>query len=146
QSTQQRFKMKAPRISGALPLHYQLDATDLFASGGLRLDLGVDQLAIADWNLPRLLGLGNLPDQVDVQQAVLQRGAFHLDKVGELEYALECARRDALVEDLTFGFGLRLLLAADGQRALLGLDGDIGLGEPSDRYRDAILIIAGAFD
>src|SRR5205807_3813494 len=71
---------------------------------------------------------------------------LHLDKVRELEYALEGARRDALVEDLTLDFGLRLLLAADFERAFLGLDGNVGLGETSNRYRDAILIVAGAFD
>src|SRR5262245_48543957 len=81
-----------------------------------------------------------------MQQAVLQRSALDLNEVRELEYALERARRDALVENLALGFGLRLLLATDGECALLGLDVDIGLGETSDRYRDAILIIAGAFD
>src|SRR5262245_2547014 len=82
-----------------------------------------------------------------MQQAVLQLGALHLDKVRELEYALDRARRDALVEILTLrGFALCLLLAADGERAFLGRDVDIGLGKASDGYRDAILIIAGAFD
>src|SRR5262249_2929211 len=119
----------------------------LFASGCLRLNLRFDHLGVADWNLARLLGLGNLPDEVDMQQAVLERGALHLDKVRELEYALECARCDALVENLPLlGFALCLLLTADGERALLGLDADIGLGKASDRYRDAILIVAGAFD
>src|SRR5262245_30518727 len=82
-----------------------------------------------------------------MQQAVFQRGALHLDKIRELEYALERARRDALVLNLTLlAFVLRLLLAPDGERVLLGLDVDISLGKARDRYRDAILIVAGAFD
>src|SRR5262249_14255597 len=64
----------------------------------------------------------------------------------ELEYALERARRDALIENLALLVGLCLLLTADGERALLGLDLDIGLGETGDRHRDAIFVIAGAFD
>ena len=35
-----------------------------------------------------------------MEQAVLERRAGHLDAVGELEAALEGARRDALVEDV----------------------------------------------
>ena len=35
-----------------------------------------------------------------MQEAVLERGALDLDVVGELEDALESARRDALIEHL----------------------------------------------
>src|SRR2546430_4721313 len=49
-------------------------------------------------DLARLLRLGNLAHEIDVQESVLQRRASHLDVVGKLEDALERARRDALIE------------------------------------------------
>src|SRR4029077_4420410 len=42
-----------------------------------------------DGNSPRLHRLGNFPEQLDLQQAVLERGAPHLDIVGEIELSLE---------------------------------------------------------
>src|SRR5262245_50863583 len=81
-----------------------------------------------------------------MQEPVLERRALHMDEVGELEYALERARRDALVKHIALRLCLRLLVTADCERALLGLDLDIGFGEASDRDRDAILVIAGALD
>ena len=51
-------------------------------------------------DLARLLRLGNLAHEVDVQETVLEGRALHLDVVGKLEAALERAGRDALVEHL----------------------------------------------
>src|SRR5262249_24990417 len=101
----------------------------------------------ADRDLTRLLGLGNLPDQVDVQEAVLERRALYQDVVGELEHALERARGNTLIEGLALLLlGLRLLVAADRQRALLGLDVQLGLREAGHRYRDAVVVLAGPLD
>src|SRR5436190_7153132 len=86
--------------------------------------LGLDDLrrAVADRDLARLLGLGDFPLEVDVQQAMIQAGALHYDIVGELEATLERARRDALIEHLAGGLTLLgLLVAADGQGVLLDL-------------------------
>ncbi len=84
--------------------------------------------AVADRDLARLLGLGDLAHEVDVQETVLERRALHLDVVGELEHALEGARGDALVERLALVLvGLGLLLAADRQRVFLDLDVELGL-------------------
>ena len=77
------------------------------ASG--RFDLDHLRLAVADRDLARLLRLGNLAHEVDVQEAVLERGALHLDIVGKLEHPLESARRDALIEHLA---GCFLVLGA----------------------------------
>src|SRR6266571_4262808 len=56
--------------------------------------LGVDDLRRAgtDRDLARLHGLGNLADEIDVKQSVLQARALDLDVVGELEAALEGTR------------------------------------------------------
>src|SRR5208337_4899624 len=54
--------------------------------------------AVADRNLARTLGFGYFAHQIDMQQAILQTGARHLDVVGELEAALESARGNALIE------------------------------------------------
>src|SRR5262249_30823922 len=111
--------------------------------------LGVNDLdmAIADLDPARLLGLGDLPDEVDVQETVPQRRALHLDMVGKLEDALERARGDALVEGLALLLlGLRLLLAADRQLALPGLDVEVGLQEAGHRDRNAVVVLAGPLD
>src|SRR5215470_13557323 len=106
----------APEISGALHSWF---------GQALRRRLGVDhlRLAAADRNAARLHRLGDLADEVDVQETVLERRRADLDMVGELEHALERTRRDALVEHLALVvLGLRLLLALDRQHTLLGLD------------------------
>src|SRR5262249_20077205 len=54
--------------------------------------------AIADRDLARLVGLGDLARQVDMQQAVLEMSALDLHMVGQLERPLEGARRNALIE------------------------------------------------
>src|SRR5437660_246226 len=91
-------------------------------SGGLGLkDLRLRR-AVANWNLARLLRLGDLAHEIDMEETVHQRGAGHLDVVGELEATLERAGRDALIEHLALLFGLFLLVAADRQRVLFALE------------------------
>src|SRR5262245_54408221 len=112
------------------------------ALGRLRVDhLG---LAVADRDLARLHRLRDLADEVDMEEAVLERRAPDLDVLGELKDALECARRDALVEHLAFLLlGLGLLLTLDRQRVLFRLDRDVGIRETGDRYGDTIGVLAG---
>src|SRR5262249_11646652 len=111
--------------------------------------LRVDHLRarVADRDAARLHRLGDLAHEIDVQQPVLERGAPDLDVLGELEHALERARRDALVEHLALLLvGLGLLLALDGQRVLLRLDREVVLGKARDRERDAVGVLAGPLD
>src|SRR5262245_26166635 len=91
------MKKKTPRFPGAFWLsQYRLNAR---CSGS---DGSVDHLrsrrARVDRNAARLLGFGNLADEIDVEQAVLERGVLHLHEVGELEGALERTGGDAAVE------------------------------------------------
>src|SRR5258707_8334712 len=51
-------------------------------------------------NAAGLLGLGDLADEIDVEQAVLKRSALHHDEIGKLEYPLEGTRRDAAIQHL----------------------------------------------
>src|ERR1700724_178343 len=51
-------------------------------------------------NAAGLLGLGNLANEIDVEQAVLERGVFHHHEIGKLERPLEGARRDAAIQPL----------------------------------------------
>src|SRR5262249_28384408 len=102
-------KLKTPREARGAPF----DRTD-----GLR-SLGFDHLGltIADRDLARLLRLGDLAHEIDVQESVLEGGAFDLDVVGKLEDALERARRDALIEHLTVVLlVLRLVLSFGSSR------------------------------
>src|SRR6266566_2456164 len=103
----------APENRGA-----PFDRTD-----GLR-SLGFDhlRLAIADRDLARLLRLGNLAHEIDVQESVLEGRTLDLDIVGKLEDALERASRDALIEHLAVVLlVLRLFLAFDRQRVFFVL-------------------------
>ena len=88
-----------------------------------------------DRDRTRLLGLGDLAHEVDVQETVLEVRALDLDKVGELEHALESARCDALIEHVAaLLLLLGVFLAADGQRVLLRYDRKFGLVEARDRH------------
>src|SRR6266700_1605567 len=73
-------------------------------ASGLRGGLGLDLLGLVrrrgDRDLARLQLLGDVALEVDEEQAVLQRGAFDLDMVGELEAALKGPRGNAAIEQL----------------------------------------------
>ena len=55
---------------------------------------------MTDRNLTGFLGLGDLTNEFDVEQAMLQRSTRHLDMVGKLKAALEGTGRDTLVKNL----------------------------------------------
>jgi hypothetical protein len=94
-------------------------------SCGLGFNLGdVAQDGAVDLDPARLHGLGDLPLQVDDEQAVLEAGALDLDVVGERELALEIARRDAAMQEgLLFPLAPAALegqdVLLDGQRDLV---------------------------
>src|ERR1700751_1339760 len=118
--------IKAPRKIRGAPLKSRCDLRRL----------GVDHLraAVADRDLARLHRLRDLTHEIDVQESVLERRALDLDMLGELEHALERARRDALVEHLALLLlGLGLLLALDRQRVLLRRDRELFLREARAR-------------
>ena len=70
-----------------------------------------------DGDPPRLHGLGNLPDQFDLQQTVVEGRVLNLNVVGQVELAFEVPGRDTPVKELALGF---LGLAAfDGDDVLL---------------------------
>ena len=56
-----------------------------------------------DGDLPRLHGLGDLPDQFDLEQAIVEGRALDLDVVGQVELPFEGAGRDAAIEVLALG-------------------------------------------
>ena len=65
---------------------------------GLQRLLRSRLLAAADVDLPRLHRLGDLADQLDREQAVLQVRAAHLDMVGKREAPLERAGGDPAID------------------------------------------------
>ena len=132
----------APDKSGALVICWKAEL------GGLGVDhlrLGLFR-AVADRDLARLLGLGDLAHEIDVQQAVLEGRVLHLHMIGKLEDALEGARGDALIEHLAILLFLGLLGALDRQRVFFRFDRQIVFAETGDRDRDAIVVLARAFD
>src|SRR5262245_52717232 len=115
---------------------------------GLR-SLGFDhlRLAIADRDLARLLGLGNLAHEINVQESVLEGRALDLDVVGQLEDALERTSRDALIEHLAVVLlVLRLFLAFDRQRVFFRFDRKLVLAKAGDSHRDAVGALASPLD
>jgi hypothetical protein len=76
---------------------------------------------------PRLHGLGNLPEQFDRQQTVVEAGALHLHVVGKAELAPEVSPENPLVKK--FAAGIRGLSAFDRDHIVLGGDGDFLRGE-----------------
>src|SRR5713101_6138955 len=137
-TTNDAKKRKRPGNRGA-----PLDRTD-----GLR-SLGFDHLglAVADRDLARLLRLGDLAHEIDVQKSVLEGRTLDLDVIGKLEDALECTRSDALIEHLTVVLlVLRLFLAFDRQRVFLRFDRKLVLAKARHRHRDTIGVLAGALD
>src|ERR1700753_600271 len=98
----------------------------------------------ADRDAARLLRLGDLPLQVDDQQAVLETGTPDFDMVGKRELALEVARRDATMQE---GLALLLALAAfEGQHVLLDRQGDFVRREAGERDRDLEAVLVETFD
>jgi hypothetical protein len=102
------------------------------------------RLAAGDLDRPRLHRLGDLADQLDMEEAVIEAGADHLDRLGELEAALEGAARNAAVEVLA-GIAFQAL-AGDEERVLLDPDVDVVGAEARDRHRQAVGIVAGLLD
>src|SRR5215204_2806793 len=88
----------------------------------LLLDLLV-VVAGVDLDPARLHGFRHLAHEVDLQQSAVERGALHLDVVGQVELAPERTRRDALVEVLVIA--LLGLAPLDGEHVLLRRDGDV---------------------
>ena len=90
---------------------------------------------------------GSLADEVDVQEAVLQRRARHLDVVGELEAALEGAGGDAAIEHFTALLALLFVpLALHHEHVFLRLDVDVALAEACDGHGDAVGVLVAPLD
>ena len=72
--------------------------------------LGLDLMDVVggrravDCDPPLLHGLGDFPDQLDLEQAVVEGRALHLDVVGQAELPLEVPGRDTPVQELALGF------------------------------------------
>ena len=76
-----------------------------------------------DGDPPRLHGLGDLANQLDLEQAVVEGRVLHLHVVRQVELPFEMPGRDAPVQELAIGlFGL---VAFDGDCVLLGGDGNL---------------------
>src|SRR4051794_17578828 len=97
-----------------------------------------------DGNSPRLHGFRDFPDQFDLQQAVLERGAVHLNIIGQVKLPLERPRGNAPVE--IFAFGSVRLISLDGHRVLLGSHRDFVGCKARNRKRNLVAILADAFD
>src|SRR5690606_2713301 len=84
--------------------------------------------ASSDLDPARLERFGQLPLQVDGEQAVAHAGAGHQDIIREIELALKTAGGDTAME---IGFLILLLdTPAHHEPVLLGHDLNIVLGEP----------------
>src|SRR6476646_10380307 len=136
------IKRKRPGDPGAPPSCNSLEASGC-CFGVNHPSFG---LAVADRNLARFLCLGDFAYEIDVQKSVLEARVLDQDVIGKLEDALESARGDALIEDLTTLFFLGLLRALDRQRVFFRLDGKLVFAEAGDRDGDAVVVLTGTLD
>src|SRR4051812_25622738 len=97
-----------------------------------------------DGDSPRLHGFRDFPDQFDLEQSVLERGAVHLNIIGQVKLPLERPRGNAPVE--IFAFGPVRLVSLDGHRVLLGRHRDLVGCKARNRKRNLVAILADAFD
>jgi hypothetical protein len=93
---------------------------------------------------PRLHRLGDLADQLNREQSVVEGRALHLNIVRQVELPLEMPGRDAPVKEVTLG--LLGLAAFNGDDVLLGSDGNLVGRETGDRQRDLVPVIRQTFD
>src|SRR5258708_32521278 len=125
----------APVCRGVFEFSYFRKTTAL--RGGL-CGRAVDHLRLragGDRNVAGLLGLWDLADEIDVEQAVLERGVFHHHEIGKLEHTLEGARRDAAMQHLGFVLAVFIgcFFALDRQRLFLRDDRKLALREAGNR-------------
>ena len=105
----------------------------------LMLD-GTGLAAVIDRDLPRLHGLGEFADQLDLQQTVLKRSVLHLDVLRQAKDSAEGTRRDTLVKVLAVAFiGLAAL---NRQHVLLRGNRDLVASKAGQRQRDLVLVLA----
>jgi hypothetical protein len=100
-------------------------------SGRLGLDLMdfVRGRCAVDGDPPRLYGLGDLANQLDPEQAVVEGRALHLHVVRQAELPFELPGRDAPVQELATS--LLGLVAFDGDDVLVGGDGNSSGEKPA---------------
>src|SRR5467141_2856717 len=93
------IRAKTPRFSGRFRIDQERPRTAL--RGGF-FSRAVDHLrslgAGGNRNVAGLLGLRDLADEIDVEQAVLERSALHHDEIGKLECPLKGARCNAAIQ------------------------------------------------
>src|SRR5207302_2993801 len=82
--------------------------------------------------------------QIDMEQAVLEPGAAHLDALGEDERALKLTRCDPAMQ--IDPLRIVVLLAADHQLAVLDRYAQVGHREAGNRQGDAQLVFAELLD
>src|SRR6202051_2600276 len=98
----------------------------------------------ADGNSPRLHRLRDFPEQLDLQQAMLERGAPHRDIVGEIELPFERPGGNAPIQ--IFVLGLVSLVALDGDHVLLGRHRDFVGRKAGNRERNLVAVVAEPFN
>jgi hypothetical protein len=97
-----------------------------------------------DGDAPRLHGFRDFPDQLDLQQAVVEGRTLYLDIVRQVELPLEMPGRNAPVKELALDlFGLA---AFDRDDVLLGRDRDFVGRETRHRQRDLVAVLSQALD
>ena len=101
----------------------------------------VSRFASADVDFPRLHRLGDLADQLDGEQAVLQVGAAHLNMVGQREAPLERARGDAAIDVIGAALVRLSSSSRNDQHVLLGGDVDLFGLEAGDGQLNPKLVV-----
>jgi hypothetical protein len=117
------------------------DVTDWFRLWLRKLVTG--SIAIPDLDFARFHCFGHDAPQFNDQKTILQTGIADLDKIGQLEAALEGTRSDATVQEIAsiLFFGSA---ASDREQILLRDDLDLLWLKARDRQRNSVCVLCFA--
>ena len=118
----------------------------LILNFGLRLTLDLRSRACVDLDLARLHRVRNLTHQIDGEQTILQVRVLDTHEIGQLEAALERARRDSHVQEVAVAIPVFRFAARDHEKVLPRRDVDLIRLEAGDSHRNPIAVVTDLFD
>src|ERR1700730_2585161 len=92
-----------PSVTADAPARFPGRGMRRLPRGDLRCNLAFELMHAAgrcavNGDPPRLHRLGDLPEQLDLEQAILESRALHLDIIGKIELPLEGPRGNAPIQ------------------------------------------------
>ena len=102
-------------------------------------------VATVDGDFLRFQRLRNFPDQTDIQQPVYELRARYFNVIRKVEFALEAAVGNSLIQVIAVVFNTGFF-TANSEDSFLDLDVQLAFFEARDRQRNSVMVLAGRFD